>query len=236
MSQRTTPLILVPGLLCDPALWRHQSAHLTDIADCQIVDVTGRDRIEDMAADILASAPEQFALAGLSMGGYVALDILRQAPERVLKLALLDTHAHADSPEQSAQREKLIALAQDEGLDSVMPLLLPRMIHPARLDDSVLVNELQAMAARVGPQAFVRQQQAIMHRRDYRESLADIYCPTVVIGGRDDVIAPLDRMAEMAAGVRNGRLAIIEDCGHMATMEQPQAATALLRDWLVYQQ
>lgn len=232
MTQNRLSLILLPGLLCDAALWRHQATYLSDLTEPAVMDLTRDNRIEAMAARVLAEAPERFALAGLSMGGYVALEVIRQAPERVAGLALMDTHPRADKPEQSEQRRQLMDLARNDRFEQILPKLLPRMIHGDRQQDKPLIAELKAMAERVGPAAFIRQQEAIIQRQDYRSMLATIRCPVTVIGGSGDLIAPLSWMTDMAEAIPGANLAIIEDCGHMSTMEQPQATTALMRSWL----
>lgn len=232
-TERLT-LILLPGLLCDSGLWVHQTQSLADVAEIRVADLTGHTSLRDLATAVLAHAPERFALAGLSMGGYVAQEILRLAPERVVKLALLDTNARADTADQSARRRGLIELARSGSFASVMPGLLPNLIHPDRLGDAALTGAIIAMADRVGSEAFERQQTAIMHRSDGQSDLERVACPTLVLGGRQDALTPPKVLAEMVERLPNARLALIEDCGHLASMEQPQAVTALLRDWLIY--
>lgn len=227
-------LVTVPGLLCDAALWAHQTRHLADIADCQVAAVTEAATVEDMASTVLAGAPERFALAGLSMGGYVCHAIMRQAPERVIKLALLDTSARADTPEQTERRRQLIAMSEIGKFRGVTDRLLPLFVAPDRLGDEDLTGEIKAMAERVGADAFYRQQNAIMARPDSRGQLAGYDLPTLVACGRQDALTPLDLHEEMAAAVPGARLAVVEDCGHLSTMEQPQTLTALLRQWLLY--
>ncbi len=226
------PLVLVPGLLCDAALWRHQAAHLGGLAEVIVADTTRRDTIAGMAEDILDAAPARFALAGLSMGGYVALEIMRRAGERVERLALLDTSARADTPEQTRRRRDLIALARRGRFKGVTPRLLPLLVHPARLEDADLVATVTAMAERVGRDAFLRQQTAIMGRPDSRGDLAGIVCPTLVLCGREDALTPVEHHREMADGIPGARLVIVEDCGHLAPLERPYAVTAVLRYWL----
>ncbi|MBA1147770.1 alpha/beta fold hydrolase [Ectothiorhodospiraceae bacterium WFHF3C12] len=233
-ERQAQPLVLLPGLLCDDALWAHARAHLGTLADIYIPDLTGQTSIAAMAEDALAAAPRRFALAGLSMGGYVALEIMRRAPERVDRLALLNTHARPDTAEQSERRRRLVDMARQDRFSAVVETLLPAMIHPDRLDDAELVAAITAMKHRVGAEVFERQQQAIIHRVDSRPDLPAIACPTLVLAGRSDQIAPLEWMQEMGQAIPGARLAIIEDCGHMSTMERPQAATALLRDWYLY--
>lgn len=226
-------LALLPGLLCDDALWQPQVEGLSDLVGCVVADLTRQDSIAAMAADALAGLPERFALAGLSMGGYVALEILRQAPERVARLALLDTKARADTPAETQRRKDLLALAQRGRFKGVTPRLLPLLIHADRLQETDLPAAVLAMADRVGAEAFLRQQTAIMGRPDSVASLARIACPTLVLCGRQDALTPLPSSEEMAAAIPGAALVVIEDCGHLATMERPEAVTAALRDWLM---
>jgi len=227
-------VVFVPGLLCDAALWAHQIEHLEDLAVCHVGDTRQDDTIAGMAETILAAAPETFALAGLSMGGYIAMEIMRQAPERVSKLALLDTAAMADSDERRQLRMELIELAEIGEFKGVAPRLLPQFIHPDRLIDGTLTDAIMAMTQRVGRDAFIRQQHAIMGRIDSRPSLSEIRVPTLVLCGRQDALTPVERHEEIAALVPNARLSIVEDSGHMSTMERPQAVTVMLRDWLLH--
>lgn len=228
------PLLLIPGMPLDAELWASQQAFLADVADISVPDHTGADNMPELARRILAQAPARFALAGLSMGGYIAMEIMRQAPERVEKLALLDTNARADAPEQSANRRAAIELARQGRMKAVTAANVARLIHPDRLNDRALVDSIYAQAERVGVEGYVRQQTAIMTRVDSRESLRAVRCPTLVICGRQDALSGPDIHAEMADAVPGGRLAIIEECGHLAPMERPHAVAALLRDWLIY--
>lgn len=230
MSQ---PLVLIPGLLCDAALWAHQCEFLADVAEIAVADVTGDDSVGGMAARILEAAPDQFALAGLSMGGYVALEIMRRGPERVRRLALLDTSARADTPEQLARRRGLIELAAKGRFKGVTPRLLPLLIHPDRQADEMLAGAVMKMAERVGQDAFLRQQKAIMGRPDSRADLGAFDLPTLVLCGRQDALTPVERHEEMAAAIPGARLCIVEESGHLSPMEQPHAVTALMRDWLL---
>jgi pimeloyl-ACP methyl ester carboxylesterase len=227
-----TPLLLLPGLLCDAALWDHQLHFLGDIAAPAVADLTQDTTVEAMAARLLADAPPRFALAGLSMGGYAAFAILRAAPERVTRLALLDTSAWPDTKEQMTRRKLLMQLAERGQFKGVTPKLLPLLVHPDRVDEQPLAGEVMAMAERVGLDAFLRQQRAIMARPDARPQLGAIHVPTLVICGRQDALTPLDRSQEIASGIPGARLAVIEECGHLSTMERPHAVTALMRLWL----
>lgn len=232
MNAARTPLLLLPGLLCDAALWRAQTADLADIAAPLVCDLTRHDSLEAMAASALAGAPEYFSLAGLSMGGYVAQEIMRQAPERVLRLALLDTSARPDTEEQRARRRGLIELAGKGEFKGVTPRLLPLLLHPDHLADEALVDTVMGMAERVGKEAFLRQQKAILGRPDSRPDLARVACPTLVLCGREDALTPLALHEEMAAAIPGARLEVIEHCGHLATLEHPGAVTEAMRSWL----
>lgn len=227
-------LILVPGLLCDRDIWAHQVEHLSGLADVQVADITGGGSMDDLAQQVLSGATETFALAGLSMGGYVAQAIMRAAPERVERLALLDTTGRADTDEQKEMRGKLLDLSHADGLGAVTGMLLPAFVHEDRVEDADLVGRIDAMTQRVGVEVFRQQLQAIMDRPDSRPDMASYDVPVLVMCGRQDALTPLDRHEEMASLIPGSKLAVIEDCGHMSTMERPQAATALLRQWLIY--
>ncbi len=227
-----TPLLLLPGLLCDAGLWRPQIEALADIAEPQVADLTRSAAIRGMAEAALAAAPGRFALAGLSMGGYVAQEIMRLAPDRVERLALLDTSARPDTPEQSARRRGLIELARKGTFKGVTPRLLPYLLHPDRLDDKTLVETVMAMAERVGQEAFLRQEEAILGRVDGRKDLRRIGCPTLILCGAQDSLTPPELHREMAEHVRHARLVEVPDCGHLSTLERPAEVSAALRDWL----
>jgi pimeloyl-ACP methyl ester carboxylesterase len=233
MNMQKTLLILVPGLLCDDALWAHQSEFLSDIVDFEIAETTLDDNLADMARRILETAPPRFALAGLSMGGYVSLEIMRQAPDRVSRLALLDTSASPDDETRASRRRGLIELAEKGRFKGVTPRLLPLFIHTERLEDTALTGAVMRMAERVGKAAFLRQQKAILGRPDSRPILAQINIPTMVVCGRQDLTTPLETSEEIARLTPGARLCVIEECGHLSSMERPHAVTALLRDWLL---
>lgn len=226
------PLALLPGLLCDAALWRPQVEALSDIAAPWVADFTTQDSIAAMADSVLAAMPERFALAGLSMGGYVALEVIARAPERVTRLALLDTRHRTDDAATTARRRGLIELAEKGQFKGVTPRILPLFIHEARLDDAELTGTVTAMAERVGKDAFVSQQRAIMSRRDHAATLLAIRVPTLVVCGRQDALTPLADSQAMAAGIAGARLVVIEDCGHLSSLERPQEVNAALRRWL----
>src|SRR5262245_10857853 len=227
-----TKLVLVPGLLCTGALWAPQIAALADIADCQVADHTQHDTMAGIARAILAAAPERFALAGLSMGGYISYEILRQAPDRVERLALLDTGSRADTPERTAARRDLIATAERGGVRRAQELLMPVLIHASRLGERALVDTVLQMAVDTGLEAFKRQEAALIGRPDNRPLLASIRCPTLVLVGREDALTPPDLAREIAAGIPGAKLVIIPDCGHLSTLERPEAVNRALRAWL----
>lgn len=227
-----TPLLLLPGLLCDAALWAHQVETLADIADIVVPDLTEDDTAAAAVRRLLASAPDEFAAAGLSMGGYIAFEVLRQAPDRVTRLALIDTTARADPPEKIRLRQDLMRLAELGEFKGVTPRLLPKLLHPDRLVDEPLTTAVTAMAERVGRDAFLRQERLLMTRPDSRHDLGLIHCPTVVICGRQDALTPLAESEEMAEKIPRASLVVIEDSGHLSSMERPRAVSAVLRYWL----
>jgi len=226
-------VVLVPGLLCDARLWQPQIAALADIAECWVADHARSPTMSGIAAEVLRDAPfREFALAGLSMGGYVALEILRQARHRVGRLALLDTSARADTQEQSQRRLSFISLAERGRFLGVTDALLPSLVHPSRLGDKELVTTVRRMAKNTGREAFIREERAIMGRTDSLPILGSIACPTLVLCGRQDTLMPLERHEEMARAIPGARLEIIEDCGHLSTLERPVEVSAALRRWL----
>lgn len=225
------PLLLLPGLLCDERLWRDQAHDLADIADSQIADLTADDSVAAMAKRALAAAPPRFALAALSMGGYVAFEILRQAPQRVTRLALLATSARADPPKRAAVRRASLALAASDRFAGVTRKLLPQLVHASHLDDGV-GQEVMAMAERVGRAAFLRQQQAILDRPDSSALLPTLSLPTWVGVGDDDRMTAPEESRFIQSQIPGARLHVFRNCGHLPPLEQPQQTTALLRDWL----
>jgi len=226
------PLVLLPGLLCDAALWAPQVAALADIAEPWVADLSRDDSLAAMARRVLAAAPSRFALAGLSMGGYLAQEIMRRSPERVTRLALLDTSARADTPERAAQRRGFIELAQKGQFKGIQPRMLPVYLHPDHLKDRAITEAVLAMAERIGKDAFLRQQQAIMNRPDGREHLKRIAVPTLVLCGRDDQATPYELNAEIARLIPGATFIAIQNCGHLSTMEKPAEVSAAMRRWL----
>jgi pimeloyl-ACP methyl ester carboxylesterase len=226
------PIVFVPGLNCSPRLYAAQLPRLWRHGPVMVADHTRHDTMKGIGESILAAAPPRFALIGLSMGGYLAFEILRQAPERVARLALLDTGSRADTPEQTERRMTLIGLAQSGRFKEVNDVLWPRLVHPSRHGDAALRRELDAMAEEVGPEAFVRQQTALMHRPDSRPGFGAIRCPTLVLVGDSDALTPPELSDEIAAGIAGARRVTIPDCGHMSTMEKPDAVNRALVEWI----
>jgi pimeloyl-ACP methyl ester carboxylesterase len=225
-------LILLPGQLCDEALWAPQISGLADIADMSVADLTLDDNIEAMADRVLAMASPTFALAALSLGGYVALEIATRVPERVSRLALMNTSARPDTEDQSNRRERSVRAARIGTFKGVTPRFLPTILAPENATDPEIAGIVLAMTERVGRRAFERQQAAAMDRPDFRPLLGRISCPTLVIGGRQDQVTPPALQEEIAAGIAGARLATLDKCGHLAPLEQPQAVNRLLRELL----
>ena len=226
------PIVLVPGLNCSARLYAEQIPALWRFGPVQVADHTRDDSMEAIAAAILAHAPPRFALVGLSMGGYIALTMVRQAPARVHKLALLDTSARPETPEQSERRKPQIALAQGGHFAEVPPLQFPVFVHRNRQHDEALRARVRTMAEETGAEAFLRQQKAIMTRPDMRPLLASIACPTLVLVGDGDELTPPPLSEEIAAGIAGSRLVVIADCGHLSTMERPEAVNRELVEWM----
>ena len=225
------PLLMIPGLLCDAVLYRAQVEALSDVAAVAVPDVTVDDSVGAMAARILAVAPPRFSLAALSMGGYVAFEIMRQAPERVERLALLSTSATPDAPSRAAERRRWMASLQLGHFVGVSRRMLPQLIHPSCVETDV-GETVRRMAARVGGEAFLRQQQAILNRPDSRPTLATITVPTIVIVGEDDVLTPVAEAQIIHQGVAGSVLHVLPRCGHLPALERPSDISQLLRTWL----
>ena len=226
------PTVLIPGLLGSARLYAEQIPPLWRVGPVTIADHTRDDSMSAIARRILATAPPRFALIGLSMGGYVAFEILRQAPERIARLALLDTSARADAAEQTAVRRAQMTLASQGRLTEVVEQQFPRLVHRARRSGAVLLEVFDLMAGEVGAAAFIRQQAAILGRSDSRATLGSIRCPTLVLVGDGDELTPPELAAEMAAGIDGARLVTVPHSGHLSTLEQPQEVTRVLLEWL----
>lgn len=231
MSAPSTDLLLLPGLLNDEALWAAQVDALSPALRCHVGDLTTGETLEAVAESVLAAAPPRFALAGFSLGGYVAQQILRVAPGRVERLALLDTSVRADTPARSAQRQ---ALARGAGVPGTFhgfgEKLMRSYVAPAHLHDHALLEYIRAMTARLGPQVFARQ--SLLARPEGSDVLRRWHGPALVLWGAEDAITPPALHHEMAALMPQARLVELPDCGHLSPLEQPQAVTDALRRWL----
>lgn len=245
----TLPTLLVPGLACSPALFAPQLPTLWRHGPVTLAQTTEHDSMAEMARAILHDAPPRFVLMGLSMGGYIAFEILRQAPERVAALAILDSSARADSEEARALRLRVMELARQDKLPLAIELNFPRSVHASRADDEALRAAVQAMAQDTGVAAYLRQQTAIMQRCDSRPSLAHIRCPSLVLVGAEDQLTPPALAEEIHAALLAGdqargasgsaaaaplrQLHIVPQCGHLSTLEQPALVAGILDRWLL---
>ena len=224
--------MLIPGLLGSARMYAAQIPQLWRAGPVMIADHTRDDSMAAIARGILDAAPPRFALAGLSMGGYIAFEILRQAPERIAKVAFLDTSARADTPEQTAMRRAQMTLASQGRLAEVVEQQFPRLVHQNHRADPALRQVFTLMAEDVGAAAFIRQQTATLGRSDSRSTLGSIRCPTLVLVGEDDELTPPERAGEIAAAIHGARLVTVPQSGHMSTLEQPDAVARTLLQWL----
>jgi pimeloyl-ACP methyl ester carboxylesterase len=225
-------LVLIPGLNCTAELFAPQMAALGGDRRILVADHARDATLEAIAERLLADAPDRFALAGLSMGGYVAFEVLRRAPERVARLALLDTSARPDTEEARANRLRLVALAEGGRFGEVHAALWPRLVAPHRRDDRALEAVVRRMMDETGPDGFVRQQTALMARPDSRPLLPGIEIPTLVLVGEEDVVTPPEVAREMAEAVEWASLVVVPGAGHLSTLEAPDVVNRALRAWL----
>lgn len=225
------PIVFVPGLLCTEALYAPQIVAFAD-RPILVADNRKDDSIGAIAARILEDAPARFSLIGLSMGGYVAMEILRTAPERVGKVALLNTSARADSQDQKKRREILIRLARQREFTKVPDLVYPGFVHERNEDNELLKAVVSEMALETGPEAFIRQQTANAQRIDSRPFLPSISCPALILTGDGDRLISPDLSVELHEHISGSELEILEDCGHLSTLEEPEKVTDKLRDFL----
>ena len=229
---QSLPLVLVPGLTCTARLYGPQVAALWPFGPVTVADHRRDGEIRAVARRILDSAPPRFALAGLSYGGYIAFEIVRQAADRVIKLALLDTSARADTSEQTVGRNTQIAMAEGGRYGEIADLSIPRYLNAKHQRDERLTTLVRDMVAQTGPEAFVLQLKAIMSRPDSRPLLGSIRCPTLVLVGDGDAATPPELNKEIADGIAGAKLSVVPDSGHLSTLEQPEAVNAALSAWL----
>ena len=226
------PILLIPGLLCSAEAFTSQVAALWPYGPVTVAStLTGRS-IPEIADAILASAPPRFALAGISMGGYVCFEIMRRAPERVIRLALLDTSALPDSPEQITQRRALVSRARTGDFQSLLAEALTAILHPAHRDDPSLRATNVRMGLTIGIDGFERQEEAAITRVDSRPSLGAIKAPTLVLVGDQDPLTPPSQAQEIANAIPGARLVVVPECGHASTLEQPEAVNRALIEWI----
>ena len=232
MTTRET-VILVPGLLCDADVWAHQIAALDDRYDVVVPDLTRHDSLAGMAEHILEAAPDRFSVLGHSMGGRVALEVWRHAPDRVARLGLLDTGVHPASAEELPKRQAMLDISAGQGMTALADAWLPPMVKPGLLEtDTGLRARLYAMVERMTPAIHRQQITALVNRLDASPLLAQIRCPCLVGVGELDLWSPPDQHAPIAAAIPNARMVVFEDAGHMAPMETPQAVSAALLEWM----
>lgn len=232
-----TELLFLPGMLNDARLWRSQQAALADRWPIRNIDLTGADRITDLAAGILKDIPERCVLIGLSMGGYVALELVRQLLEsgegdRLAGLVLVATSARADTSEQQKVRAGLLDLARRGRFKGVTPQLLPTLLHPDHAHDDTIAATVFTMADDIGREGFIRQETAVMHRRDQRDLLPEISCPTLILCGDHDRRTPPECSEELHAGIQDSRYHLLTHCGHLPPLERAERVTELLNGFL----
>jgi pimeloyl-ACP methyl ester carboxylesterase len=228
----TLPVVLVPGLACSPRIYAPQVPDLWRVAPVHLANHARGGDMAAIARRILAEAPLRFSLAGHSMGGYIVLEMYRQAPERIARLALLSTSARPETPEAAERRRHLIAEVKAGNYRKVVDGLFEKFVHPSRARDEGLRRIVLDMADDVGPDAFVWQLEAIMTRADSRPTLAQIRCPALVLTSDTDNMVPTAFSTELADGIAGAKLVRIPDCGHLPQLEKPQATTDALLDWL----
>jgi len=226
-------LFLLPGLMCDADVWKHQQTHLADLARIVIPDFRGFDSLTAMAENVLQTAPDRFAVAGHSMGGRVALELWNLAPSRVSKLALLETGAEPLAAGETIKRQALIDLALTSGMQAVADTWLPPILHPMHRQEHHLLHAITTMIMRTSVEDFVKQMHALIRRPDASGYLKHINCPTLLLAGRHDSLYPVAQHEQMLKDIVNARLIVLEDAGHMAPLEKPWSVTAALRDWLL---
>jgi len=230
------PAVLLPGLVCDATVWNHAQAALGERTRVLIPDYGLLDSLPAMAEKVLREAPPRFALAGHSMGGRIALEVLRRAPDRLAAIALLDTGVAPLAAGEAGQREaagrhELLAIAREHGMAAMATKWVQGMIWPPRLGEAPLIASVVDMMARNSADVFAAQIRALLARPDAAPLLSSIRCPTLVLAGEDDSWAPASRHRDMAAQIPEARLSIVPQCGHMSTLERPEEVTAALLDW-----
>lgn len=221
------PLILVSGLLCDESVWAHQIKNLSDLAVIKVV-CPNQDRPQKMVEEILSQSPDRFALAGHSMGGWLALEVMRRAPEKVTHLCLLNTTAKPDTPIKKAKRQEMIQRVENGQFSDIVEELVNNFVFNADLKSKV-----KMMLQKSGEHAFIREERSMLLRAECLSILPTIHCPTLVIHADKDKVFTLEDHQELASNIPNANLSILENCGHMSPMEKPEELTSLLRSWFI---
>lgn len=227
------PLLLLPGTLCDATLFEHQVRYLRAVCEPQVVDVHLQDNLPDVAKYVLSQVDGQLAVAGLSYGGIVAFEMWRQAPHRIQKIALLNTTPHEPAPQTRANQQRFVGMAHlGEFREITTDFLKDVMLHPDHQQDNLLREKVLKMAQSIGIEGFVNEVKAQLARPSAIPDLSSIECPTLVLTGRQDTVIPVDIHQDMARLLPNSRLMILEHCGHLSTLEQPEHTTTALKHWL----
>ena len=223
--------ILCPGFMTDRVLWSRMEPGLAELGTCTFADLSRTDDLEATARDVLETAPDRFILIGFSLGGFVAREILRLAPDRVAGVVLMNSSARPPRPEIAKRNAFLIAHTRERGFRGLSSDAVKKAFHPDRRDDEALIQEVKDMALRMGRDAFIKQ--LSIQRRDGRPDLANIACPALVIWARQDELRSMNESKEMADAIPGARFEIIEDCGHMTPMEAPEECLSLIGEWLI---
>jgi len=230
--QKKVPLLLIPGLASNRLMWVPQIDGLNDIAECWVTPLPAYEDLGAIADEILADAPDRFAVAGHSMGGYLCFEVYRRAPERVTRMCLMSTTADPETPGAAERRRTSIADIERHGFLATIRGIIPRFVRRAERDGGPVFDAMLKQAYEVGKEAFCRHQLASLARSGYRDMLSAIRCPVLVVGGRDDVVTRASGQAKMAKAIPDAMFAVVEGAAHMMTMENPRQTNALLRKWL----
>jgi len=225
-------IVLIPSQLCTELVFAPQMPVLSSFARPRVFVQRDRDTVGAMAQSVLDALPQRFTLITHGMGGFVAFEMLRRDPKRIERLVLMSALAPADTPKQTERRMGYIRLVEQGRYDGIIEERIPMLVHPSRVDDAALTGVLRRMASDTGAETFQRQQRAIMARPDSRPMLASIACPTMLVFGRQDGITTIEHQKEMLEAIPDGRLEVLEDCGHMMTLEKPDAVNGLLKAFL----
>ena len=229
----TAAIVFITGQLCDKRIWRAQADLLSSVADISFACPDSEDTVAEAATRILGEAPATFSLVAHAMGGFVALEMMRQAPQRIARLALLATNAEPDDPAQLPRRLEYRQMVEDGRFDELISQRYPLVLHPALVTDPQYRKIVDDMAHAIGPERFLHQQSIVLSRPDSRPHLHAVRCPCLLIVGRQDRLASVEQHREIAALVASAELHILEDCGHFSPLEKPQQVNQLLSQWLV---